>query len=102
MRRKDWGFSDSQEETACLGPRCCGFQTPVSGELIFLCVAVCLQLPDSLRLARGQSRERPEAVSRAPAVGRRTQSLRDGALWLASPWQHQQHQRGLSLGSRGP
>lgn len=30
--REKTHFSDSQEETACLGPRCCSFQDAVSGE----------------------------------------------------------------------
>ena len=47
--REKTHFSDSEEETACLGPRCCSFQDAVSGERTLLCVAVCLRFPDPRR-----------------------------------------------------
>lgn len=49
MRRKRWAFLTAKRKPPVWGHAAVVSRTPVSGELIFLCVAVCLQLPDSLR-----------------------------------------------------
>ena len=56
-------FSDSEEETACLGPAAVVSRTPVSGELMLLCAAVCLQLPDSLRSGDSHGEDRRSVPS---------------------------------------
>lgn len=77
-------FSDSEEETACLGPRCCGFQdASLWGADISLCG--CVSSASGLSQVWGQSRRGQRQCPKLLPGGRHTQSLRDGALWLASP-----------------
>ena len=93
-------FSDSEEETACLGPRCCGFKDAgLWGADASLrgCVSSASGLSQVWgRSWRGQM-QCPELLWGAV----RTQSRGDGALWPASPQQHQQRRWGLSSWGAG-
>ena len=93
-------FSNSEEETACLGPRCCGFQDAgLWGADASLrgCVSSASGLSQVWgRSWRGQM-QCPELLWGAV----RTQSRGDGALWPASPQQHQQRRWGLSSWGAG-
>lgn len=93
-------FSDSEEETASLGPCCCGFQDTGLWRAD-ASLRSCVSSASGLSQVWGQSwrgqTQCPELLWGAV----HTQSQVDGALWPASPQQHQQRQRGLSSWGAG-
>lgn len=83
MRRKRSAFLTAKRKLPVWGHAAVVSRTPVSGELIFLCVAVCLQLPDSLRSGDSHGEARGSVPSSCRGGGTHNHSEMGPFGWRA-------------------
>ena len=83
MRRKRSAFLTAKRKPPVWGHAAVVSRTPVSGELIFLCVAVCLQLPDSLRSGDSHGEARGSVPSSCRGGGTHNHSEMGPFGWRA-------------------